>query len=67
MQVVVKGPSQRPCVICSKPNTRLVDIRDEEFRGSLCPECTWKKSATPIEKKNHTKENPSGSAATTRA
>jgi len=44
MQVILKGPTEKPCVICGKGDARKVVIRDEDFQGSLCREHVWLKS-----------------------
>ena len=70
MQIIIKGPSDKPCVVCGKGDTRKVVVREEDFQGPLCREHVWTKSGppqpAPIEKKESTngeRKTPAGSSA----
>ena len=63
MPTVIKNPSQKKCVMCEKTDTRIVDIREDEFRGPLCREHLWEKTSSPIEKQTPKKKESTNAPA----
>jgi len=50
--LALKGRSEKPCVICKKPNTRLAEDKEAEFKGALCKEHVWEMTDVEAPKKN---------------
>ena len=63
MKVILTEPSNRPCAICKRPDTRKASIKEDDFSGPLCQGCVWDKCETPIPKKaKKDKKNEAGAA-----
>lgn len=49
----IKGKSDKLCVICKKPDTRLAVDTKEEFSGPLCKEHLWEMTNSPMAPKKN--------------
>ena len=67
MQVILKEPSTKPCSRCGRPDTRKAVVKDEEFSGPLCKDCTWDKCDAPLIKKSTKTKDEAGAATSAKS
>jgi hypothetical protein len=63
MKFEILGKSDRPCIICGKPNTRQVNAKSDGFSGPLCLDHIAQKTDVPMSQKTGKGKNDAKSTS----